>query len=578
MNWVDRFPERFAFELADFERRGLAFVLDEALLRREGVVTLRGKLEVDGEPAPVELVVCYPDSFPYFRPDVFAPDLDLGRHQNPIERNLCLLDRSTRAWDPTETAAHLVVTQVPHLLGLVRAGGDEMRNGEVPQGEPVSAFFSPLAGTFVLVPDELLELPLDAGRGVAHIAFPVAEQPGLRLRGLLRSASVSERGGRSHRIAEASSPLATRYAGTRTIEIGWVRVEELPRRSDAQALLDVAEAAVSGSTRLRWHQTSEGEIAVVGLVFREEVQHGLMGDQWLFVVQTRQRLGRQVQQGVYTTRGERFAISDLQARVPQLAPLQDRRVALVGLGALGAPLALELVRPGLGELRILDFDIVEAGTTVRWPFGVSATNAPKPEFLAQVLGREFPFTSLVPYNQTLGQVSLERRESDFDVLHRMFDGVDLVIDASAEIGIQQLVGSVADELGLPQLYLWATEGARGGIVARSFPEETGCWFCLQLALERGTVPIPPRDDIGTVQPRGCSSFTFTGASFDLAPIWAQAARVAASLLASGRRIGTDDVFVAALDGGLSAVPPIWTAVPLAREEGCPCCGAERVAA
>lgn len=575
MNWVDRFPERFAYELEDFARRGLAFVLDEATLGREGRVELSGALEIEGE--PVELVVRYPDSFPYFRPEVYAPNLGLPRHQNPIDRNLCLLDRSTRAWNASETAAHLVVTQVPQLLALLQAGGEALREGEVPQGEPISYYFPPLPGTFVLIPNELLELRPEARSGVGRIAFPPGEQALLRVRGLLLSVSVRERGGRSRRIAEAGPPLSDGYGGE-SIELGWVRINELPGERDPQALLASAEAAVPASTRPRWQQVGDGEVAVTGLVFREEVEQGVFGDQWLFVVRTRQRRGRLLQEGIYTTRGERYSRGDLQARVPQLAALGDSCVALVGLGALGAPLALDLVRSGLGELRILDFDLVEAGTTVRWPFGITAVNAPKAEFLAQVLGRDYPLANVVPFQWMLGEVARGPRESDFDLLRRMFAGVDLVIDASAEVGVQQLISTTADELALPQLYLWATEGARGGVVARSFPGTTGCWFCLQLALDRQTLPLPPRDNAGTVQPRGCGSRTFTGAAFDLAPISVHAARVAASFLSSGRRAGDEDVFVCALEDGLSALPPQWQSAPLGRQEGCPCCGGAQAAA
>lgn len=578
MNWVDRFPERFAYELAEFERRGLAFTLDEARLRRDGRVVLRGAIDIEGEPGPVALEVRYPDSFPYFRPEVFAPNLELRRHQNPVERNLCLLDRSSRAWNPSETAAELIETQVPHLLGLLRGDAEAMTLAEAPQGEPVSAYFPPLAGTFVLIPQELLEVPADAVSGAARIAFSPTEPPALRLRGLLQSASVREGGGRSKRIADAGQPLTGRFAGGRSIEIGWIRIAELPRRREPQALLAAAERAVPGSTRPNWQDVSDGTIAVLGLVFREEIEQGIYGDQWLFVVQTRHRIGRLTQEGVYTTRGERLSLIDLQARIPQLGALSQRRVALVGLGGLGAPLAIELVRASVGELRVLDFDIVEAGTTVRWPYGLSAINAPKPDFIAQVVGRDYPFTTIIAITHHLGDAMDTQTESDFDVLYSMFDGVDLVIDASAEIGVQQLVSSIADELGLPQIYLWATEGARGGVVARVIPGATGCWYCLQLALDRESVPLPARDETGTVQPRGCASRTFTGAAFDLAPIFAQAARVAASALVSGQRIGNEDVSVCSLAAMPSPAPPEWLTSPLERQEGCPCCGAEHVAA
>ncbi|MEJ7569164.1 MAG: ThiF family adenylyltransferase [Gaiellaceae bacterium] len=578
MNWVERFPERLSFEIADFDRRGLAFVLNERALREERRVELQGLIEVEGEAAPVELIVRYPSGFPLFRPEVYAPKLRLPRHQNPIDFNLCLLDRSTRAWSPSETAAHLISEQVPRLIQLVRVGGDALREGEVPQGEPRSYYFPGLAGTVVLIPEELLQISASFRSGTGRLAFSQVEPGAILIRGLLQSASVRERRGRSRRVAEVQGPLAERFSGGRSIEIDWVRIDELPDERSEQSLLKVAEETAPGSTRPVWQQVTGGQVAVTGLLFNEEVHQGVFGDMWLFVVRVREGVGRSVREGIYRMRGERHGIDDLQARIPQLAPLRQRTVALIGLGALGAPLALELARSGVGELRILDGDLVEAGTTVRWPFGISAINAPKSDFLAQVLPREYPFTRVIPFTRHLGLVALGPEETDHDLLTRMLEGADLVIDASAEIAVQQFVGGIADSMQIPQLYLWATEGARGGVVARSFPGETGCWFCLQLGFDRATIPLPPFEETGTVQPRGCASRTFTGASYDLTPIHAQGMRVAASLLGLGRREGEDDVFICSLEGGLSPGAPLWQARPLAREEGCPCCGAEQAAA
>lgn len=238
----------------------------------------------------------------------------------------------------------------------------------------------------------------------------------------------------------------------------------------------------------------------------------------------------------------------------------------------------ELARAQLGDLRILDFDLVEVGTTVRWPYGLAAVAAPKPEFLQQVLGREYPFTRVTAFNRMLGQVRHGPGETDFDVLARMLDGADVLIDASAEVGVQQFVGSLADERRLPQVYVWATEGARGGGVARVVPGFTGCWHCLQLAFDRGCSDLPPREEMGPVQPRGCASRTFTGAGYDLLPIAMQAVRVVVATLVAERREDEDDIFVASLPDRVSPSPPAWHTSPLETQFECPCCGEAQAAA
>jgi hypothetical protein len=571
MDWVERFPGRLEYELADFERHDLAFHLDEELLRRQRRVVVRGEMSVEGEPDPVRLVVVYPASFPFFRPEVYAPDLQLSRHQNPFERNLCLLDRSTRAWSPSETAAHLVATQVPHLLHLMRIGGETLREGEAAQGEPASFYFPPLPGTVVFIPDEMLRLPHNQRVGVGRISVGANEVATLRVRGLLNSVATRGRRGRAQRLASASDELSRRFGGD-AIDIRWVRLDAPPVSRDPEALLAEAEASASELPAARWQQVQEGHVAITGLVFTEEVEQGITGDAWLFVVSVRDRpTPGGAATGWYVTRGERLSRTDLTARVPAMAALAGKSVALIGLGALGAPIAFELGRAQLGELRVLDFDLVEAGTIVRWPYGLSAVSVPKPEFVAQVLPHEYPFTKVAWFHRLLGEAPPADREpeqeTDFDVLVRMLDGVDLVIDASAEIAVQQVVAYLADERGIPQVSVSATEGARGGIVARVMPGESGCWHCLQAALNEGAIPVPPHDEMGTVQPRGCGSRTFTGTSFDLLPVVAQAVRAATRTLLNGR--AGADVFVLSLAAEDGA--PQWSSHPLERRPGCSGC-------
>lgn len=577
MDWVERFPGRLEYELADFEQRGLEFHLDEEILRRQRRVVLRGEMTVEGEPDPVRLVVAYPASFPFFRPEVYAPELELSRHQNPFERNLCLLDRSTRSWSPTETAAHLVATQVPYLLHLIRSGGETLRDGEAPQGEPASFYFPPLPGTVVFVTDEMLQLPRDERVGVGRVSVGPNEAPALRVRGLLNSVATRGRRGRIQRLASAPDELARRFGGA-AIEMRWARLDAPPSSRDPEALLAEAVAANPGLPAERWQQVQDGHIAITGVVFSEEVEQGVVGDAWLFVVSVRDRpTPGGVATGWYVTRGERLSRRDLTARVPAMADLARKTVALIGLGALGAPIAFELGRAQLGNLRVLDFDLVEAGTIVRWPYGISAVAAPKTEFVARVLPHEYPLTKVEWFQRMLGEAPpVDReteRETDFDLLARMFNGVDLIIDASAEIAVQQLVAFIADEGGIPQITVSATEGARGGIIARVMPAESGCWHCLQAALNDEAIPVPPHNEMGTVQPRGCGTRTFTGTSFDLMPLVAQAVRTATTTLTRGR--AGADVFVLSLTADDGA--PAWSSQSLERRAGCPGCDAAAAA-
>lgn len=567
--WVDRFPERFSYELAEFENRELDFELDSALLDEQGRVVFRGALAHGG--ATIKLEVHYPDLFPYLRPEVVAEDLALPRHQNPYAGNLCLIDRSTRAWSPSDTAAWLVAERVPYLLDLLKAGEAEIRDGEVPQGEPVSAYFGGVSGAVIFLPEEVLALSAGARAGSGRIACSVAEPPRLQLRGLVTELVEKKRNKKTRTLARAGE-LAGRFGG-KTISFRWVRLDEAPTENTPEAVLAAINEERSGFGSPPWQSVADGELAVAAAVIPEEVEQGRFEDGWIFAAKGRQG-NREFS---YLIRGERLVRSDLAVRSPLTADLGEKQVALVGLGAIGGELAIELARAGLGRIRAMDFDHVEAGTIVRWPIGLSAVAHQKTEVIRGRVVADYPFTELEPFSHHLGHsaaITTARSESELDVLERFLEGCELVIEASAEIGVQQAIAASADERSLPQIYVWATEGARGGLVAHVRPSETGCWMCLQYHLEDETIPLPAREETPHLQPRGCAALTYSGAGFDLAPTVSQAARVATAALSSKASADGSDVFVCSFADDPYA-PPVWTSHALEPHPRCEPCAVRR---
>jgi hypothetical protein len=567
-NWTERYPDRFEYELAEFARRGLDFRLDEELLAEQGRVVLGGEL-IHGEDT-VALEIRYPDLFPFVRPEVFAKELTLERHQNPYDGNLCLLDRSTRAWAPSDTGAWLVVERVPLLLELIEADDPEaMREAEAPQGEPRSSYFPSAPSTVVFVPQAALKLPYEAYAGSGRIAFGPVEAPNIRVRGLLAELVEKKRNRKTRTLAKADQPLLNRFSGER-IAFRWVRLDGPPKENTPVALLEAIETARPGFGSPPWERVGSGQVAICAAVFAEEVRQGVQEDTWVFVVQVRQDGG---QQGSYLIHGDRLSQADLEQRLPAHVKLADRTVSLSGLGALGAEISLDLAKAGTGTLRGLDYDIVEAGTTVRWVGGLTAVGHLKTEYLRQRINADYPYTTFEPFPLQVGAtafVRAAREESELDVIDTFLEGSDILLDASAEIGIQQALATAAEEQGLRQIYVWATEGARGGAVALIDPAEGGCWLCLQHHLDEGTIPLPAHAEPKTLQPRGCSSLTYTAAGFDLEALSAQAVRVTAATLGEGTADGGSVAYICSFPED-PAAPPLWSAHPIASREGCPTC-------
>ena len=70
--------------------------------------------------------------------------------------------------------------------------------------------------------------------------------------------------------------------------------------------------------------------------------------------------------------------TDLFTRIPELKPLREKTVAVFGLGCLGAPSVLEFARAGVECIRLVDFDVVDPATGVRWPLGFSQRSGERP--------------------------------------------------------------------------------------------------------------------------------------------------------------------------------------------------------
>jgi ThiF family/Prokaryotic E2 family B len=576
--WIDQLPERVRYELHEFDRLGLGFKHDELQLRAKKRLVLVGRVTHNGE--SVEVTVVYPDTYPYLRPQVYAPGLRLARHQNPYTGNLCLLDHSSRAWNTTDTGAWLIAKRLPHLLDLLTRGGDDLSANEAPQGEPLTSYFFAGGGTVVFVSPSALEIPAHVTGGQLRFGLGMP-RPGVQLRAALLSVAGRSSNPPSKRwhTPAAPSALVNRFNAGKLVG-SWVRLDTLPPKCDVEGLIECVRGIDPQAAEPRWQESAVGEISVLGVLVPDEVRHGETEDSWMFAVRLRASSETGSQKGSYLLRGERLSPESLQERTPGLRSFPAGSVALMGLGSIGGVLAMELARAQVGELRLLDMDSVETGNIVRWPFGLRAVGHAKAHYLASFIAAEYPFTKTVPVVHQVGSAMPQRPRgvpSEAKVLSMLVGGARLLIDATAEIGVSQLASELALRERIPLLSLWATEGGWGGAVAELVPGAPGCWYCLQSWLGDGSIQPPPAEPAGSVQPRGCGALTFTGTSFDMLEIVAQAMRSASRLLRASSTSST--VHVCAMRGadGLELPAPVWRTYAIAAHPRCPCCASAAAA-
>lgn len=172
----------------------------------------------------------------------------------------------------------------------------------------------------------------------------------------------------------------------------WVKFTP-PPIADAEELLRLTEEELArhsvmepGSVQAV-NQAAAGPISITGIVFPEEAAYGpdKNGVGWLFLA-TQQAFvdGKAGAAETQLILGERAGKDDIVSRLPIANSLLNKKSLVVGCGAIGSFVGLELARAGVGEIAFLDYDTVQPGNSLRWPLGGPRGVAPR-QSLSQTL-------------------------------------------------------------------------------------------------------------------------------------------------------------------------------------------------
>src|SRR6202041_1556540 len=121
------------------------------------------------------------------------------------------------------------------------------------------------------------------------------------------------------------------------------------------------------------------------------------------------------------------------------------RVAVVGCGATGSAMASLLARAGVGTLRIIDRDYVEASNLQRQSlFDESDAAESLPKAIAAA-------RSISAFNS---EIVVEARVDDLvpDNINVLLEGMDVILDGTDNFETRYLVNDYAVERSLPEIY------------------------------------------------------------------------------------------------------------------------------
>lgn len=161
--------------------------------------------------------------------------------------------------------------------------------------------------------------------------------------------------------------------------------------------------------------------------------------------------------------------------------LKDSKVLVVGAGGLGCPLLLYLAAAGVGNITIVDFDMVEGSNLQRQVlFKTADIGQPKAKVAASRLLELNPFLSVRPDSTKL---------TSGNVLE-LFDGFDLICDGTDNFPARYLINDACVILGLPLVY-GAIFKFEGQVSVFNFGHADGT----RSPHYRDLFPVPPSADL-----------------------------------------------------------------------------------
>jgi len=561
--WFIRESKRFQYELKALADAGFSAAVDESA-KKSGKIVITVKYELDGKMH--DLKARFPESYPYFPFEITSNTFPGGRHKNQYNGSLCILKDPHTTWRASkDTLAGILTTQIPKIT---QAQQEPEKAHEIEAHEAVqtSGQLEYAAPSFLFVGD--WQISPHYSRGIISIGL----EDKSNTNGILRGAVLKVLDDNKKTIASIDDAISNRYDSP--IKGRWVRLPSAPSSADPENILN---EAISHWPTLRTPTFNDG-LDVIGILFPEEVEYEKYHENWAFIVRVNtQKIKFGANYPCYLARADQASTSVLQARSPKLSPLREKKILVVGLGSIGSVLAWQLARAGIGQINLLDFDTLQFGNTLRWMYGVMAIGHPKATILSQLLQYEFPFVKSLPFHHRIGDIQHPpNQHSDSKVLSQALDGVDMIVDATAERCVSHFLSDIAKERAISYLWATGTHGSWGGTIGRVVPGRTpGCWKCFQRFLYDEKFKGPNQENMSDVQPPGCFHSTFTGTGFDMDHVSLEATRLVVSTLCQGSIKGYPDfnwdVGIVNLfsEDGLP-IAAEWHTYPLERHPECDC--------
>ncbi|WP_350557809.1 HesA/MoeB/ThiF family protein [Psychrobacter sp. CAL346-MNA-CIBAN-0220] len=152
--------------------------------------------------------------------------------------------------------------------------------------------------------------------------------------------------------------------------------------------------------------------------------------------------------------------------------LKFARVVIIGAGGLGCPASETLVRAGLGQVHLIDDDVIEASNLQRQTlFLPDDIGKPKALTAAQMLQQ------INPLIEACGTVARLSEDNAYQLLDMQSGKPDLLLDCTDNFSTRDIINRISVRYQIPLLS--ASAIAMQGQLALFEPQlNTGCYHCV----------------------------------------------------------------------------------------------------
>lgn len=512
-HWYERDAPRLASETTAWASQGFQRTIADGAVSFEGTVE-HGR-------ASYRTRVDYPFGFPYERPTVTLPDIAVtatDKHRTLLDGVLCLRGYLPDEWDSNHLGIDLLPDLHQWLTGHENGSWDnEHRAVDVqflprcmnrtaliddPYEEQARDSHGRLEGyTYANGPNEILHLttasPLIEGvRQTSIGAYLQLPSPPLEI---------------AERVRRASSP----YLDSRIV------IEALAQEFPALNVRATLQGYLGAEKR--WpHET---------LVALQFPLPGEEHPRWVWeCLLLHKNYGFQPIQVNYVRDMFNRVRHELDRTI-----LQDARVAVVGLGSVGAAVALELAKAGVGTFTLLDSDTINISNLSRHPASIAHLGMAKTVAVKQLLTQHVPRVKVIA---GIGENVRTNVFGHYDDLRRIAETHDVIAVCIGNDNVHQYLNEIFLREVARAVYGWVYLDGCAGRIVRVVPGSTGCLACCTRWIEEhpdhyGRTPRIPRDINRLPVDYGCNTPAVPGSGFDTNRIANSQARMVLQLLLGG---------------------------------------------